>query len=1546
MDFDFESVIPVAPQTLQLLRERGFIEPTPLDLDAEFSADKVVDFNYGISPEDQQHYNGILADHHKDAFPEAHSYDWVGDITRNARKKKLDPEDAIHTVLTNSFTSPKPNKSSFGINNWHSNVASSLQGLEKETRGREVPLSYGSSKHREEFDPLSVVSSNRRLGMVTGSSVGDQGSDEERIYQKLQRHPYATFGMIMASLKGLTTDRARAAIQKLKADNRIDPEFNEKNWLRNVMGNGGFNNVSLQDQVLHYHTKNPTHPFNTMRDRIQNRTRGYSSRDIKEAARQLQAQGKLPEEFQISRDYNFLKAKPKVAPGEKPDWKSLMRETIQKSTNINPTELRETYKKAGLDRKTYRNILYELQREGILPDSLQQKRKRYGHLPVEEQIKSFLKDDPSMGFRQLYNSHRNHTLRANKKPLGSKELQEVLTKMRDGQINLPTLPSYDSRFGSFDINDTTDPAPSFPQESFAKEDPDTGLTLHGFTGKVLDPKTNTLKHYIQGEQVPSTDYEDSLLNDPDINPTTEEGWSHEGTPLALGEDATHIKGEMPEDETSKKGSDVSEPPTEDTRETSPHEASYDISDQVGILHGDNTDIEEHPKPIPVGETEHILGAEGELAEADPDKEKMRQESLKFVQKTAGTTLGKFSEAGKAAIKQNAPNVAFFSSPAKLTEELAKLSPEVAENMSKGILYHGAYLPESKRLLLDGGNEKNTTEEIHAYEMSRAMADGREDSPEWKEAVGKDFKDEALTVYASDPRRAWGEFGRLAIGKGVGTDALRQKYPTATAVWEGYGLLPNSGKGEMVQLPEIFKPDAALFDDPKAEADSAYSLKEAGIATYARMGRGSFQWLKDNSEIVGDWAKGILSKTPPGLRMAVTGAMKRIYFTYYMANNTVRELAKSRGIPEDKAKWLASTLTGADFMFGTSKIIPMVTAAGAMGAGASPLVATGAAIAANFLPVGSLAYIALASGGERSAIDVWKKASKRVKSIVGKRKEAGAEFSDFEKEDLLRVITAHISASNTTDHHLWLACFLSAMDETEGNVRISCEIADEAAGDDEGNSPNPSPESPTDFGWEPESKGQFTWEDIKNEWPETYNEDDEGVKDAADYLMYNRPEHKDSWGDDYEFTLKAVNPRNIDYARHGPQDRRVVRAVNGYKDCSVFDPTMPPPVLIERHGVYQVADGHHRSEAAHHEGINHLWSYVAKSPHSNTPYGDGTKAPFHKAQLIEEKKPTDFGKEDESTIVRKPEDNYHREVGPSASAPNKKSTEAAALSSTAWHSTIKAISKSQPSPKLAHTHSNSIALSLATRAMKNSREGSHKQANLDHSILFRLHRERGHPEAEQHHWNAMLANEKAHNETKDFEQSSKDFDVYDLDKEFSVVDFTKSKVQVVVDVLKSDFREPDKGRKLKSTIKEGLEEGSQSVVNRFYKTKSSSSSKGEVPKEVESLRKKFIQKQLTYLANYIDGVYKGNIAIDPNRSAMYANSLKTFQAEILQFKAQQKGAKWERRLLGKGDSSCPACVKLWHKRWVKFGTLPKIGDTTCKVNCNCRFEYSYNDKKPN
>lgn len=78
--------------------------------------------------------------------------------------------------------------------------------------------------------------------------------------------------------------------------------------------------------------------------------------------------------------------------------------------------------------------------------------------------------------------------------------------------------------------------------------------------------------------------------------------------------------------------------------------------------------------------------------------------------------------------------------------------------------------------------------------------------------------------------------------------------------------------------------------------------------------------------------------------------------------------------------------------------------------------------------------------------------------------------------------------------------------------------------------------------------------------------------------------------------------------------------------------------------------------------------------------------------------------------------------------------------------------------------------------------------------------------------------------------------------------------------------------------------------------------------------------------------------------MYANALRSFEAQIQEYKAKTRGAVWERRVMGHGEA-CPECLSLARMGWKKFGTLPRIGATVCKTNCKCRFEYEYQNKTP-
>ena len=156
---------------------------------------------------------------------------------------------------------------------------------------------------------------------------------------------------------------------------------------------------------------------------------------------------------------------------------------------------------------------------------------------------------------------------------------------------------------------------------------------------------------------------------------------------------------------------------------------------------------------------------------------------------------------------------------------------------------------------------------------------------------------------------------------------------------------------------------------------------------------------------------------------------------------------------------------------------------------------------------------------------------------------------------------------------------------------------------------------------------LSWEDIGNKHPGIYgNEEDhgeaaegadgEGIGWAANILANDRPDDHDAEGStayDLMFHREKVDPRHIDYARHGMGDGRVRRAREGY---ALHPDKMPPPILVHRHGVFQVADGHHRSEGAAEAGRK-VDAYVHYSEHEDEPFSghDGEppeKAPFHGA----------------------------------------------------------------------------------------------------------------------------------------------------------------------------------------------------------------------------------------------------------------------------------------------------------------------------------------------
>lgn len=119
--------------------------------------------------------------------------------------------------------------------------------------------------------------------------------------------------------------------------------------------------------------------------------------------------------------------------------------------------------------------------------------------------------------------------------------------------------------------------------------------------------------------------------------------------------------------------------------------------------------------------------------------------------------------------------------------------------------------------------------------------------------------------------------------------------------------------------------------------------------------------------------------------------------------------------------------------------------------------------------------------------------------------------------------------------------------------------------------------------------------------------------AANDLAHSTPDDPDAEehsADELTFHHEMVSPHTIDHKRHEYGDGRVQSAIEGYRN---HPEQMPPVVLVHRHGVFQVADGHHRAEAAKAAGVKKIPAYVAKSPFPDTPSGWGETAPYHGAK---------------------------------------------------------------------------------------------------------------------------------------------------------------------------------------------------------------------------------------------------------------------------------------------------------------------------------------------
>lgn len=696
--------------------------------------------------------------------------------------------------------------------------------------------------------------------------------------------------------------------------------------------------------------------------------------------------------------------------------------------------------------------------------------KSVGNVPHARKVADYV-HDYGMRPAQIYQRVLRNTIKRGLEPHAAMGTAKSAVNSAKGHPFLLNHPLYKKSVASiqhmYDFS-TIDFDYSVSQEN------DDGLADHNFTGVIHDPDANVVRHFVAGQQVPSSYEYAQALYDNQAQQSEGDDWklNHPtlgSLPLKKNSDGVYApadddEGDEPSlTENSDKQDTQLAPKEDEEEEVSPLDHSYNSVAQSEAMHGPPQEEDKTEEVTPKGESQHTIGDDAALEEVEDEQKKESEQATKELSSGFAKALTKLPENAKSVIRKNAPNVLFFSDPAKLTKELAKVSPEIAQASENGEVFHGAIVPPRKQLLLAKAKSIDQTADIRDYELAKASADGRDQSSEWKAAIEKDKPSERLSAYATTPERAWGMFGVLVNGKEVSGEELTKAFPTMTAVWQGYGLIPPANKKPLVELVETFKPQASIAGK-EVQADSALDLKEAALATFSRIGRQSMDWLRSNTEHVGDWAKTVLSNVPPPLRLAATGMLRTCYYHYFLANQIATNVAKARGMDEDKAKLLAKSLTATDAVLGFTKLIPVAAGAATSAATGSYLAGLGVSIGSSFLPVGSLAYIVLA-GTRPGVVATYQRAAKTVSKLFSSKKATEEkDFAGESKDDPVEILSNHISGMKGGNFDRWLAYYLAAMDQTQGNTRLSCETADNAHGGDggasfSGDGPDPSSEPP-------------------------------------------------------------------------------------------------------------------------------------------------------------------------------------------------------------------------------------------------------------------------------------------------------------------------------------------------------------------------------------------------------------------------------------------------------------------------------------------------------
>jgi hypothetical protein len=100
------------------------------------------------------------------------------------------------------------------------------------------------------------------------------------------------------------------------------------------------------------------------------------------------------------------------------------------------------------------------------------------------------------------------------------------------------------------------------------------------------------------------------------------------------------------------------------------------------------------------------------------------------------------------------------------------------------------------------------------------------------------------------------------------------------------------------------------------------------------------------------------------------------------------------------------------------------------------------------------------------------------------------------------------------------------------------------------------------------------------------------------------------------------------------------------------------------------------------------------------------------------------------------------------------------------------------------------------------------------------------------------------------------------------------------------------------------------------------------------------RQAAFLARFRDQLKSGDQLLDGtarSRAEMYGHAVWSVAQGVLRRRMDRDGLTSERRVLGALDS-CADCLDQAALKWQPIGTLADIGDSVCRTNCKCHFEY--------